>query len=66
MIKMANAYLVVRIKGQADCPYWATTTMTLLKLDKKYRATILPIKDNTLECYVKYNTMFLGLKLMHH
>ena len=32
---MANAYLVVRIKGQADCPYWATHTMTLLKLDKK-------------------------------
>ena len=45
---MANAYLVVRIKGQADCPYWATTTMNLLKLDKKYRATILPSKDNTL------------------
>ncbi|QLH06131.1 50S ribosomal protein L30 [Nitrosopumilus ureiphilus] len=45
---MANAYLVVRIKGQADCPYWATHTMTLLKLDKKYRATILPIKENTL------------------
>jgi len=45
---MSKAYLVVRIKGQADCPYWATTTMTLLKLDKKYRATILPIKDNTL------------------
>jgi len=45
---MANAYLVVRIKGQADCPYWATHTMTLLKLDKKYRATILPAKDNTI------------------
>ena len=45
---MANAYLVVRIKGQADCPYWATHTMTLLKLDKKYRATILHAKDNTL------------------
>jgi len=45
---MAKAFLVVRIKGQADCPYWATTTMTLLKLDKKYRATILPAKDNTL------------------
>ncbi|MGD2107671.1 MAG: 50S ribosomal protein L30, partial [Nitrosopumilaceae archaeon] len=42
------AYLVVRIKGQADVPHWATTTMTLLKLDKKYRATILPAKDNTL------------------
>ena len=45
---MVNAYLVVRIKGQADCPYWASTTMALLKLDKKYRATILPAKDNTL------------------
>ncbi len=47
-MKMANAYLVVRIKGQADCPYWATHTMMLLKLDKKYRATILPAKENTL------------------
>ena len=45
---MANAYLVVRIKGQADVPYWATHTMTLLRLDKKYRATILPAKENTL------------------
>ena len=45
---MVKAYLVVRIKGKADCPYWATTTMTLLKLDKKYRATILPAKENTL------------------
>ncbi len=45
---MVNAYLVVRIKGQADVPYWAATTMTLLKLDKKYRATILPVKENTL------------------
>jgi len=45
---MVNAYLIVRIKGQADVPHWATTTMTLLKLDKKYRATILPAKDNTL------------------
>ena len=45
---MANAVLVVRIKGQADCPYWATTTMELLKLEKKYRAVILPSKDNLL------------------
>ncbi len=45
---MTNAYLVVRIKGQADVPYWATRTMTLLKLDKKYRATILPAKENTI------------------
>jgi len=27
---MANAYLVVRIKGQADVPYWAPTTITFL------------------------------------
>ena len=45
---MSNAYLVVRIKGQADVPHWATTTMNLLKLEKKYRATIIPAKDNTL------------------
>ena len=45
---MANSFLVVRIRGQADVPYWATHTMTLLKLDKKYRATILPAKENTL------------------
>ena len=45
---MAKAYLVVRIKGQADVPHWATTTLKLLKLEKKYRATILPAKENTL------------------
>ena len=44
---MAKAYLVVRIKGQADVPYWANTTLNLLKLEKKYRAVILPVKDNT-------------------
>ena len=45
---MANAFLVVRIKGQADVPHWAVTTLKLLRLDKKYRATILPAKENTL------------------
>ena len=44
---MAKAFLIVRISGQADVPYWAVTTMTLLKLEKKYRATIIPEKDNT-------------------
>jgi large subunit ribosomal protein L30 len=42
-----KAYLVVRIKGQADVPHWANTTLNLLKLEKKYRAVILPVKDNT-------------------
>jgi len=48
MKKMAQAFLVLRIKGQADVPYWATTTMKLLNLEKKFRATILPAKENTL------------------
>ena len=45
---MAGAYLVVRIKGQADVPHWAATTMRLLCLEKKYRATIVPARENTL------------------
>jgi large subunit ribosomal protein L30 len=48
MKKMAQAFLVLRIKGQADVPHWATTTLKLLKLDKKFRATIVPAKENTL------------------
>ena len=28
--------------------YWANTTLRLLKLERKYRATIIPAKDNTL------------------
>lgn len=44
---MAKAFLVVRIKGQIDVPYWAKTTLELLKLDKKFRATIIPAKENT-------------------
>jgi len=46
--KMAQAFLVVRIRGQADVPHWATNTLKLLKLDKKFRATIIPAKENTL------------------
>ena len=46
-MKLVKAYLVVRIKGQADVPHWANTTLNLLKLEKKYRAVILPVKDNT-------------------
>ena len=53
--------LLLELKVTADCPYWATTTMTLLKLDKKYRATILPAKDNTIGNVKKSTTLcFLG------
>ena len=48
MTGTAGAYIVVRIKGLADVPYWANTTLRLLQLERKYRATIIPAKDNTL------------------
>ena len=48
LINLVKAYLVVRIKGQADVPHWARTTLKLLKLEKKYRAVILPAKENTI------------------
>ena len=62
---MAKAYLVIRIKGQADVPYWANTTLNLLKLEKKYRAVILPVKENTEGMLRKYNILFLGKKLIY-
>jgi large subunit ribosomal protein L30 len=45
---LAKAFLVVRIKGQVDVPHWAKTTLKLLKLEKKFRATIIPAQENTL------------------
>lgn len=42
MQALTKAYLVLRVKGQADVPHWARTTMSLLKLDKKHRATVIP------------------------
>lgn len=48
LIAMAKAYLVVRMHGQINVPHWATNTLNLLKLEKKFRATIVPAKENTL------------------
>lgn len=45
---MAKAYLVVRMHGQINVPHWAKNTLQLMKLEKKFRATIIPAKDNTL------------------
>ena len=42
------AYLVVRIKGTVNIPYWANTTLDNLNLDKKFRATIIPENPETL------------------
>ena len=36
------AYLVVRIRGTVNIPYWAQDTLDNLNLDKRYRATLLP------------------------
>ncbi len=44
---MANSFLVVRMRGTVNVPHWARTTLDLLHLDKKFRATIIPAKDNT-------------------
>jgi large subunit ribosomal protein L30 len=45
---MTKAYLVVRMRGQINVPHWAKATLNLLKLEKKFRATIIPSKENTL------------------
>ncbi len=63
----AGAYIVVRIKGLADVPHWANTTLRLLKLERKYRATIVPARDNTLgmlkkvQHYVAWKKIDAGL-----
>ena len=44
---MVNSFLVVRMRGTVNVPHWARTTLDLLHLDKKFRATIVPAKDNT-------------------
>ena len=44
---MGNAFLVVRMRGTVNVPHWANTTLNLLHLDKKFRATIIPSKENT-------------------
>lgn len=36
------AYLVVRMRGTVNVPYWANTTLESLNLSKKFRATIVP------------------------
>ena len=44
---MGKAFLVVRMKGTINVPHWAQTTLDLLHLDKRFRATIIPERGNT-------------------
>lgn len=53
---MAKAYLILRVKGQADVPHWARTTMKLLKLEKKHRATVVPATPVTAGMLKKIQT----------
>lgn len=46
-MQMGKAFLVVRMKGTINIPHWAQTTLDLLHLDKRFRATIIPESDNT-------------------
>jgi len=41
-------YLVVRMKGTVNVPYWARITLESLSLSKRFRATIIPENEQTL------------------
>ncbi len=45
---MTNSLLVLRIKGQVNLPHWASTTLKLFNLEKKYRATIIQNKNDSI------------------
>ena len=42
------AYLVVRIRGTVNIPYWANNTLDNLNLDKRFRATVIPENPQSL------------------
>ncbi len=47
-VALVMAYLVVRIKGTVNVPYWANSTLEYLNLGKKFNATIVPETKQTL------------------
>ncbi len=47
-MKWSLAYLVLRIKGLVNIPYWGITTLTNLNLNKKFNATLVPENSQTL------------------
>jgi large subunit ribosomal protein L30 len=51
------AYLVVRIRGTVNIPYWASTTLDNLNLDKRFRATIIPENPQSLGMLRKVKDM---------
>jgi large subunit ribosomal protein L30 len=51
------AYLVVRIRGTVNIPYWADNTLDNLNLDKRFRATIIPENPESLGMLRKVKEM---------
>lgn len=49
------AFLVVRMRGTVNVPYWAITTLKNLNLDKKFSATLVPETSNYLGMLKKIN-----------
>ena len=49
------AFLVVRMRGTVNVPYWAITTLKNLNLDKKFSATLVPETSNYLGMLRKIN-----------
>jgi large subunit ribosomal protein L30 len=51
------AYLVVRIRGTVNIPYWANNTLDNLNLDKRFRATVIPENPQSLGMLRKVKDM---------
>jgi len=49
------AFLVVRIRGTINVPYWAITTLKNLYLNKRFSATMVPETPNYLGMLKKIN-----------
>ncbi|MEM0367327.1 MAG: uL30 family ribosomal protein, partial [Candidatus Nitrosocaldus sp.] len=39
------AYLVIRLRGTINVPYWARHTLALLNLERRFNATIVPERE---------------------
>ncbi|MCS6767180.1 MAG: uL30 family ribosomal protein [Candidatus Nitrosocaldus sp.] len=39
------AYLVIRLRGTVNVPYWARHTLRLLNLERRFNATIVPERE---------------------
>ncbi len=67
------AYLVVRLRGTVNTPYWAEHTLALLRLKYRFNATVVPendvyegmlkrVKDHVAWCKVDANTVRMLLE----